>query len=701
MSWNNSGPYYRDGFCCGCFYIAPSASYGSIRHYLPLVQSEFHSTVVSNTLHTTLVQTFSNSTKENIQTCKYTFPLYDGVSVVGFTCRIADRRLTGIVKEKEEAKARFDQAVSKGESAGLLEQSDEASDVFSTSLGNVAADQPVHVEITYIGELKNDAEIDGIRLTIPTIIAPRYGDGPSSTVVGELQATEKGGIKITVDVEMPQDAPIRSVQSSSHPIAVSLGVLSSTDNQQEPSLNKACATLSLGETALNNDFVLMIQAKDTGVPKAILENHPTIQNHRVLSATLVPKFSLPEIRPEIVFVADRSGSMSGNIPMLQNAMRVFLKSLPAGVKYNICSFGRNYSFLWPKSKSYTEANCNESLKHVDTFGSDYGGTETFKALRATIEQRLTDIPLEIFLLTDGDIWGQEDVFKYINDQVLASKGQIRLFPLGIGNGVSHALIEGLARSGRGFAQAVQNREKLDARVVRMLKGSLSPHIDDYALEVKYSTDDDDFEVIDKVTDSLNVMTVNDGTDTGEPSPSKKQKTTISLYDPSANPDKEQRVEAYLPNISAPKLLQAPHSIPSLFSFSRTTVYILMSPETIQQNPTSVIFKATSDHGPLSLEIPIQVLSQPGQTFHQLAARKAVQDLEEGRGWVHDARDANDQKITERFPSRFDEIVKREAVRIGKTFQVANRWCSFVAVENAEEELTKPSTHKGLPNSRKN
>ena len=122
---------------------------------------------------------------------------------MGFVCTInEDRVIRGVVEERAQAKVTYEKAIARGETAGLLEQLPDASDVFSTTLGNIPAGARIRVDITYLGELKHDAEIDGIRFTIPTKIAPRYGSYP-----GELsKATSidtSGGIAIVVDVEMP------------------------------------------------------------------------------------------------------------------------------------------------------------------------------------------------------------------------------------------------------------------------------------------------------------------------------------------------------------------------------------------------------------------------------------------------------------------------------------------------------------------
>ena len=604
--------------------------------------------------------------------------------MVKFTCNVGGRLLRGIVKEKNAARTTFLEAVAKGESAGLFEQSMEASDVFSTKLGNVPAGDTVIVEIEYVGELKQDAEMNGIRFTIPTSIAPRYGSISSMANSSNASLVLPGSTKIVVDAQMPSGSFMQGIQSPSHPIAVTMGT-TSTEPHTEPSMTKASATLALGETGLDKDFVLIVLSKDSGIPKAILETHPTIPNQRALMLTLVPRFSLPPSRPEIVFVADRSSSMHGSsIVMLISAMKVLLKSMPLGVKFNVCSFGSSYSFLFAQSMSYTQDTLAAAISHLEGFDANMGGTETFSAMKATIERRFKDIPLEIILLTDGDIWQQADLFKYLNEEVEKSKGDIRVFPLGIGDGASHALIEGIARAGNGFSQSVQNGEKFDNRLVRMLKGALSPHVTDYSLEVKYEVDkgDDDFEMVevfDKVMEGLKSSL----TEVEQEKP--KPKAPISLFD---TDDESINIEtpiakgdryADLPALPPPKLIQAPYKIPPLFPFSRTTVYLLMSPNTVQKNPISVVLRGTSAHGALEIEIPVEVLSTPAETINQLAAKKAMQDLEEGRGWIFDTKDDKGTLFSEKLPSKFSDMVERETVRLGVQFGVAGKWCSFVAV----------------------
>ncbi|KAF4973930.1 hypothetical protein FZEAL_9116 [Fusarium zealandicum] len=688
MGW---GSTYQN---CGCFFYSYSEH---ARKYLPQVQVKAHTTILATTSRTNLTQTFVNPNEQTpVEELRYIFPLYDGVSVVAFTCTVGSRVIKGVVKERQKAKTIYEKAKAQGQTAGLFEQSLESADVFTTTIGNVPAGEKVQVDITYLGELKHDAEVDGVRFTIPTRIVPRYGHAESLS--GGSNVFKEQGMSFTIDAEMPDGSSIKSIQSPSHPISVSIGTTSTTTSE-EPSLRRASATLQQGATNLDTDFIIQVIATNIGEPSALLETHPTIPNQRALMTTLVPKFKLPAEKPEIVFVCDRSGSMGGNIPDLIAASQLFLKSLPVGVKFNICSFGSHFSFLWGCSRTYSQETLDEAVRHVNSFSNDFGGTEMYQPIEATFKQRYTDMNLEVFLLTDGEIWGQEQLFNLVNETVAESQGAVRVFSLGIGAGASTSLIEGIARAGNGFAQTVANGETMNKKIIRMLKGALYPHITDYSLEIKYekadgSTDDDEFELVERVVDALEIDTEEAKTDDTD-----APKQPISLFDRSNNDDDDTEmteapdVEAkydHLPAIAVPRYLQTPCKLPPLFPFNRSTAYVLLSDATPAREPKSVLLKGTSRQGPLELEIPITTLAEKDSVIHQLAARKEVKELEECRGWLAHAKDSSGELLKEKHRGRFSDLVEREAVRLGVTYQVGGKWCSFVAVEASEiDKAAKP------------
>ncbi|KAJ5547755.1 hypothetical protein N7513_004989 [Penicillium frequentans] len=666
---------------CGCCVYV-----GSIFKYLPQVSLKAHATIFSTAARTTLTQTFVNPSNCILEEASYRFPLYDGVSVVGFQCHVGTRLLHSKVKSKEQANTDYQDAVDRNESAAIMDQSPTESDVFTIRLGNVPANEKVTVEITFIGELKQDAQLDGVRYTLPNSIAPRYQNLftmlPPEQTPGFPAQLE--GISITADILLEKSSVIREIQSPSHSPKVSLGRVSSTaSDAREFEPSRASATLRLGnkcQALLARDFVLVAKADGLDKPRALLESHPTIPGQRALMATLVPKFSLPPNKPEIVFVIDRSGSMGGNISTLQDALRVFLKSLPLGVCFNICSFGSAYSFLWPSSKAYDKSSLQEALNLVNSIGADMGGTNMQPAVEATVKNRLAEKDLEVLLLTDGEIMDQQSLFEVVRGT--ANGHTARFFTLGIGHAVSHALIEGVARAGQGFSQSVLQNEELDRSVIRMLKGALTPHIYDYKLEVDYdNTVDQDFEIVNPA--SLSSTKTERRGRTASCSP-------ISLF---SDDFKEQASSSVLEGASvdtlpvyySPKTIQAPHKIPPLYPFIRTTAYLLLDPES-DRIPRSLTFTATSKQGPLCLRIPITDIGK-GETIHQLASRKAVVELEERHGWLEDVKDDSGNPFKQLHSQTQEQIVARECQNLGIKYQITGKYCSFVALED-DPDLAK-------------
>lgn len=72
-------------------------------------------------------------------------------------------------------------------------------------------------------------------------------------------------------------------------------------------------------------------------------------------------------------------------------------------------------------------------------------------------------------------------------------------------------------------------EKIDKKVVRMLRGGLSPHLKDCTMEVEYDETEDGFEIIDKLTDDVEFLDVTEELE-------EKPQASISLFDSDANPD---------------------------------------------------------------------------------------------------------------------------------------------------------------------
>lgn len=674
---------------CGIYYnIAQSA----VRQYLPQVELRSHTTISPVCYTTKLDQKFVNIYRESIEQLRYTFPLYDGVAVSAYSIEYDGKLLKGVVKQNDDAKKTYQEAVDRGETAGLLESLPAGT--FGITIGNVRPNVTIHVSIQYIGELKHDAEIDGLRYTLPTSIAPRYGSYPGQ--VGRPNVDDNKGISISVDVDMAGSA-IRKIQSPSHPISMSMGALLSSSSKDSFDASQGSVSLTQDKTEMGRDFIVQILIDDMSKPQAVIEKHPTLDSWAIMM-TMVPKFNLPLSSPEIVFVADQSGSMSGSKnAKLVAALQVFLKSLPFGVRFNVCAFGSHETFLFEASRAYNEQNVNEAMRFVSGLDASHGGTEMLSPIKEVFKRRLRDMPLEIMLLTDGEIWQEDELFAYINKEIHEDKVDARVFTLGIGGDVSHALVEGVARAGNGFSQFITN-EQMDAKLLRMLRACLYPHVKDYSLEVNFSNEsashDDDFEIVEKIEDCLTL----DG-DSLESENEAATTSTASTTFFDANADEtairsrtdETSRYSHLPAITVPKIFQAPSKVPPLYTNSRTTLYIILDAKAVDKKVASVTLRGLAPTGPIEMTIPLHGSAVKSPAIHQLAARKAVQELEEGRGWLQNARLPNNELVKEKFKSRFDEMVEREAVRLGMTYQVAGKWCSFVAVEEHNDHMDVDET----------
>ena len=86
---------------------------------------------------------------------------------------------------------------------------------------------------------------------------------------------------------------------------------------------------------------------------------------------------------EFIFLIDRSGSMYDTIKLERKDLVLFLYSLPPNSRFNICSYGGRFEYMFSNERSveYTDQNLNYAVHIVESMEADFGGTKIFEPLQ--------------------------------------------------------------------------------------------------------------------------------------------------------------------------------------------------------------------------------------------------------------------------------------------------------------------------------
>jgi Ca-activated chloride channel family protein len=441
---------------------------GSAGARVPLVGVSARVEIRDYACRVVLSQRFRNDEDQPIEAV-YKFPLDEGAAVCGFEVEIDGRLIKGRVEEREKAFETYDEALAAGHGAYLVDE--ERADVFTASVGNLPPGKEAILRLTTVSELA--LEGDAIRFTLPTTIAPRYAPAEHRKGVGETEAERVSPpfalqvpYGLTLEVDVRTTAPVRSIESPSHPVSLTLED------------GRASVRLAGREAALDSDFVLKIALAETHAPRVLVEHAP--DGHAYALVSLRPRLEARLAPAELVFVVDRSGSMQGDsIAEARNALQLALRSLRPGCCFNVVGFGDRFDALFPESRAYDDASLAAAARYVARLEADLGGTEILPALRRVLgAERRAGLPRQVFVLTDGEVSNTDEVIALGRRHA----GHSRIFTFGIGAGASHHLVRGLARAGEGEAEFIAPGERIEAKVLRQLARALAPALDGVAVD---------------------------------------------------------------------------------------------------------------------------------------------------------------------------------------------------------------------------
>ncbi len=399
-------------------------------------------------------QEFSNPTAEHAEVI-YSFPLPWGATLLSVEVMLGDKRLSGHVIEKKKAEARYEETLSKGDAAIMLERGEDGHYVLN--LGNLAPEENCIVTLRYGQMLR--FEQDGLRLLIPTVIAPRYGDlvkdgGLAPHQVPESDVLAEYGFALTLRLhgELAQ----ARVASPSHPIRVGASA-------------GGLLAVTLGkESMLDRDFILVMDQLAQTSLISVSADYAKPEGF-VVAASFKPELGQSVAQPlALKLLVDCSGSMAGDsIKAARRALQEILKRLQEGDKYSLSKFGDEVALRTRSLWTRTETSLVAAKRWVSQLDADMGGTEMEEALRSTF--LLTeDEACDVLLITDGEISAVQGVI------TAAKASKHRVFVVGIGSSPSEGLIRELAEQTGGACDFVAPGEDVDPAILRMFARLRAP-----------------------------------------------------------------------------------------------------------------------------------------------------------------------------------------------------------------------------------
>uniref|UniRef100_A0A8C7ZFC1 Inter-alpha-trypsin inhibitor heavy chain H3 n=1 Tax=Oryzias sinensis TaxID=183150 RepID=A0A8C7ZFC1_9TELE len=362
--------------------------------------------------------------------------------ITNFSMEIEGQVYVGEVKEKEKAKKQYEKAVSHGQTAGLVKASGRKMEKFSVSV-NIAAESNVTFILTYEELLQRNLG----QYEILTRVKPK-------SLVQQFQIVTK--------IYEPQglahvDAHATFLSNDLLPLVEKTVTDKKAHISFSPTMDQQRTCPSCDGTLIDGDFIVKYDVK----------RDSKLGDIQIVNGYFVHFFSppdLPRLPKNVVFVIDRSGSMSGRkMSQTREALLAILDDIHEEDYFALVQFDDRIDFWKENLTKATEENVAEAMSYVKTI-QDNGGTDIHGGLMKGIDmliqdrqanrlpERSTDM---IILLTDGmPNSGVSDLPSIQNNVRSAIGGNISLFCLGFGNDVDYSFLDVLSKQNQGLARRI-------------------------------------------------------------------------------------------------------------------------------------------------------------------------------------------------------------------------------------------------------
>ncbi|XP_062582779.1 inter-alpha-trypsin inhibitor heavy chain H4-like [Saccostrea cucullata] len=347
----------------------------------------------------------------------------------------------GEVKEKEQAKQEYDAARSRGQSAGHIVAKPRDSNKFQIQI-NVAAAEKVTFELTYRELLRRrTGKYEQLIYINPGQIVDDFRVDVSIEEYRNITSVHVPPLRndiLTDDTEgKNKDAEIVRLSPTQVKISYSL-----TKSQQE----------ILSEQGISGQFVVQYD----------VEREKNSGEVMVMDGYFVHFLAPDGLDPmpmDIVFILDRSGSMSGTkMKQLQESMLKILNEISENDRFMLVAFDNKLKFWRRELAQATTANIAEAKQFIQNTGAEgstdinLAMTEGLKLLSQNTQE--SRAPVLVFLTDGQPTSGVTNTNKILENIRKFNEVDIPIFSLAFGQGADFDFTKKVAAQNDGLGKRI-------------------------------------------------------------------------------------------------------------------------------------------------------------------------------------------------------------------------------------------------------
>src|SRR5262245_18641498 len=418
---------------------------------------DYHAKVVDQVAQVQVTQSFVNTGSAQMEVA-FVFPIpYDG-AIDRMTFMVDGKEYDAKLLAKDDARRIYEGYVRRNQDPALLEWVGYG--MFQTSVFPVPPGAERKVTLKFSQLLRKDQKLTDLMIPLSTA---KYTSSPVE--------------KLSINATIESSQEIKSVYSPTHAV-----------NIQRPDNKHAVVKFEATNTVPTTDFRLLYDVNDGSLGASLISHRPETSDEGYFLLLASPEIkATSDDRPAktVIFVVDRSGSMSGKkIEQAKEALKFVLNNLRQGDTFNIVAYDSNVESFRPELQKFDEETRKAALSFVD--GIYAGGSTNIDGALSTALSMIKDDsrPNFVFFLTDGlPTAGETNEARIAANARQNNKVRTRMINMGVGYDVNSRLLDRLSRDNFGQSGYVRPDENIEAHVSRLYGKMSAPVMTNVAVKI--------------------------------------------------------------------------------------------------------------------------------------------------------------------------------------------------------------------------